>query len=65
MYRFPPLAECRRRFAEDFGQSLDHLWGDDQEDWDTEDEPAESFPMGSGGKAGCPTSARGVSYLCP
>jgi hypothetical protein len=47
MYRFPPLAECRRRFAEDFGQSLDHLWGDDaQEDWDTEDEPTESYPIG-------------------
>jgi hypothetical protein len=46
MYRFPSLAECRRRFAEDFGQSLDHLWGDAQEDWDTEDEPTESYPIG-------------------
>ena len=42
MYRFPPLAECRRRFAKDFGQSFHHLWGDAQEDWDTEDEPTES-----------------------
>jgi hypothetical protein len=46
VYRFPALAECRRRFAEDFGQSLDHLWGDAQEDWDTEDEPTESYPIG-------------------
>jgi hypothetical protein len=46
VYRFPTLAECRRRFAEDFGQSLDHLWGDAQEDWDTEDEPTESYPIG-------------------
>jgi hypothetical protein len=46
MYRFPPLAECRRRFAEEFGQSLGHLWGDAQEDWDTEDEPSENYPIG-------------------
>jgi hypothetical protein len=46
MYRFPPLAECRRRFAKDIGQSLHHLWGDAQEDWDTEDEPTESYSIG-------------------
>jgi class 3 adenylate cyclase len=45
MYRFPPLAECRRLFAEHFGQSLDELWGDGREDWDTEDAPD---PIGKG-----------------
>ena len=40
MYRFPSLAECRRLFAEDFGQSLDHLWGGTGEDWETDDPPA-------------------------
>jgi hypothetical protein len=46
MYRLPPLAKCRWRFAEDFGQSLDHLWFDAQEDWDTEDEPSECYLIG-------------------
>jgi hypothetical protein len=44
MYRFPPLAECRRLFAADFGQSLDHLWGGTEEDWETEDAPAVTYP---------------------
>ncbi len=40
MYPFPSLAECRRLFAEDFGQSLDHLWGGTGEDWEADDPPA-------------------------
>jgi hypothetical protein len=32
--------------AEKFGQSLDQLWGDGAEDWETEDPPGETYQVG-------------------